>query len=83
MQEEVTDREMMKNDKIISAIDIAKKFNVSYQTVNHYTDLGLLRVSKRKGNGRLYRESEVKSRLKRIDELKNEGYPLRIIRNII
>ncbi|MFC1576766.1 MerR family transcriptional regulator [Candidatus Omnitrophota bacterium] len=69
--------------RIISAVEVTKKFGVSYQTVNHYTDLGLLKVTKRKGNGRLYRESEVRRRLKRIEELKVEGYPLRIIRKLI
>ena len=73
----------MERGKITSALDIARKFNISYQTVNHYTNLGLLTVRKRKGNGRLYLESEVKARLEKIDELKNEGYPLRIIRKII
>ncbi|MFC1708960.1 MerR family transcriptional regulator [Candidatus Omnitrophota bacterium] len=72
----------MKKEKIISALEISKRFNLSYQTVNHYTNLGLLVVRKREGNGRLYRESEVSSRLKRIEQLKNEGYPLRIIRRM-
>ncbi|MFH1996837.1 MAG: MerR family transcriptional regulator [Candidatus Omnitrophota bacterium] len=73
----------MEKTRVISAVEVAKKFNVSYQTVNHYTDLGLLTVSRRKGNGRYYRESEVRSRLRRIYQLKDEGYPLRIIRKMI
>ncbi|MBL7130523.1 MAG: MerR family transcriptional regulator [Candidatus Omnitrophica bacterium] len=73
----------MKKGKIISALEVSKKFNISYQTVNHYTNLGLLIVRKREGNGRLYLESEVSSRLKRVDQLKNEGYPLRIIRKMV
>ena len=73
----------MKKEKIISAIGVSKKFKMSYQTVNHYTNLGLLVVRKREGNGRFYLEPEVSSRLKRISQLKNEGYPLRIIRKML
>lgn len=73
----------MKKEKIISALELSKKFNMSYQTVNHYTNLGLLVVRKKEGNGRRYLESEVISRLNKIDQLKNEGYPLRIIRKML
>ncbi len=45
---------------LISSQEIVKKYNVSYQTVNYYTNLGLLPVKKRKGNGRLYNEEEIK-----------------------
>jgi len=31
-------------DKMISAKEIVKSYNISYQTVNHYTDFGLLEV---------------------------------------
>ncbi len=64
---------------MISAQEIVKKYNISYQAVNYYTNLGLLVVRKRKGNGRLYDEKEVEERLKRIAELKDEGYPLMLI----
>ena len=64
---------------MISPQKIIKKYDISYQTVNYYTGLGLLVVKKRKGNGRLYDEVEVEKRLKRIAELKDEGYPLRLI----
>ena len=73
----------MKKEKTISALELSKKFNMSYQTVNHYTNLGLLVVRKKEGNGRLYLEPEVVSRLKQIEQLKNEGYPLRIIRKML
>ena len=64
---------------LISSQEIVKKYNVSYQTVNYYTNLGLLAVKKRKGNGRLYNEEEIKKSLERIAELKDQGYPLRLI----
>jgi len=64
---------------MISAQEIIKKYNISYQTMNYYTNLGLLVVRKRKGNGRLYDKREVERRLKRIAELKDEGYSLMLI----
>ncbi len=73
----------MGKGKIISALEISKKYHISYQTINHYTNLGLLMIKKREGNGRFYLESEIKSRLEKINKLKNEGYPLRIIRKMI
>lgn len=71
------------NRKMLSLQEIAKGFGISYQTLNYYTSLGLLRPHKRKGNKRLYIAKEVTERLKKINKLKNEGYPLRIISNII
>ena len=73
----------MEKNENISAIEITRKFKISYQTVNHYTNLGLLTVRKRKGNGRFYSESEVRERLDKVNKLKNEGYPLRIICKMI
>ncbi|MEM7816725.1 MAG: MerR family transcriptional regulator [Candidatus Aenigmatarchaeota archaeon] len=66
--------------KLISAKDIAIKYNVSYQTVNHYTDLGLLPVALKRGNVRLYDGKLVDRRLKQIRSLMQEGYSLRLIR---
>jgi len=66
--------------KMISAKEIIKKYNVSYQTVNHYTDFGLLPVSAKKGNIRFYNRSVVKKRLRQIRGLAKEGYSLRLIR---
>ena len=67
----------------ISAADITKKFNISYQTINYYTNLGLLHACKRKWNKRLYREGEVRQRLVKINDLKNQGYPLKIIAQLV
>jgi DNA-binding transcriptional MerR regulator len=66
-------------EKTISPSGITKKYNISYQTVNYYTNLGLLTVKKRKGNSRLYDQKEVGIRLSRIAALKDKGYPLRLI----
>lgn len=64
---------------MISSREILKKYNISYQTLNYYTNLGLLKVRKRKGNGRLYNEEEMEKKLKKITKLKDKGYPLRLI----
>ena len=77
-------QEMVMED-IITAMDVVKKFNISYQTLNHYTNFGLLNAVKKPGlgNKRLYRHSEVMKNLIRIDELKRKGYPLKIISQIL
>jgi DNA-binding transcriptional MerR regulator len=73
---------MKKNslNKMISAKEIIKKYNISYQTVNHYTDFGLLPVLAKKGNVRVYDRSIVHKRLRTIKNLVEEGYSLRLIR---
>lgn len=69
-----------KND-VISAVEIVRKYELSYQTVNYYTNLGLLDVVENKGNKRLYSRDDVQSRLEKIKEMKKRGYPLRLIRD--
>ncbi|MFH2138396.1 MAG: MerR family transcriptional regulator [Candidatus Omnitrophota bacterium] len=72
-------------DDVLTAMDVVKEFNISYQTLNHYTNFGLLNAVKKRGlgNKRLYAASEVRSNLQRIDQLKEKGYPLKIIVDII
>ena len=67
-------------DKFISAKEIAKRYRLSYQKVNRYTDAGLLRVVFKRGNERLYNRQHVHRRLKQISSLSREGYSLRLIR---
>ncbi len=69
-----------KTGKLISAKEITSKYNISYQTVNHYTDFGLLPMVGKKGNIRFYDNSLVKSRLFKITKLARDGYSLRLIR---
>jgi len=69
--------------KFVSLQELSKISNISYQTLNYYTCLGLLNSLKRQGNKRLYAFTEVKARLKKITRLKNDGYPLRVIANIL
>ncbi|MCX5695950.1 MAG: MerR family transcriptional regulator [Candidatus Omnitrophica bacterium] len=71
------------NKTLISPIEISKKYNISYQTINYYTNLGLLKVRRREGNNRLYNNREVRSGLSRITKLKSQGYSLHLIRGIV
>jgi DNA-binding transcriptional MerR regulator len=64
----------------VSAAEIVKKYGVTYQAVNHYTNLGLLQVVVKDGNMRMYAKTKVKDRLSKISKLVNEGYSLRLIR---
>ncbi|MBI5150037.1 MAG: MerR family transcriptional regulator [Candidatus Omnitrophica bacterium] len=68
------------NSNFISAAEIIREFQISYQAVNHYTNLGLLDVVTKDGNARMYDRDEVKRRLSEINRLVKEGYPLRLIR---
>ena len=66
--------------KKISAQDIVKKFGIKYHTLNYYTTIGLLPLSGKSGNRRMYDENEIRARLGEIARLSQEGYPLNLIR---
>jgi len=66
-------------NNFITIKDISKKFNITPYTINHYTNLGLLKVVTKNKNKRLYDESEVTNRLKVISNMIAEGYPLQLI----
>ncbi len=66
-------------NSVISAHEVVERYDISYQTLNYYTTLGLLKVVKRDGNQRLYRGAAVRRSLREINRLKDEGYPLRLI----
>jgi len=72
-----------KKQKLISAKDIVQKYNVTYQTINHYTNFGLLHVVTKNGNVRIYDEAQISYRLKKISQLISEGYPLRLISKML
>jgi len=67
------------SEKMITIKEIVQKFKLTAYSVNHYTNLGLLRVVSKKKNKRLYNENEVKYRLEKIAELTAQGYPLQLI----
>ncbi|RKY40988.1 MAG: hypothetical protein DRP76_00810 [Candidatus Omnitrophota bacterium] len=70
-----------RNKNLISAKEIAKKFNISYQQVNYYTNLGFFLIYYNEGNRRLYDYRQVERALKEIQKLRRRGYPLRLIRD--
>ncbi len=63
--------------------EISKAIDVSYQTLNYYSTLGLLKPKKRSGNKRLYLLSEIEERLGKVSKLKNKGYPLKVISDLL
>lgn len=69
--------------KLISAKEIIEKYHLTYQTINHYTNFGLLLVVTKKGNVRLYDEEHVQQRLAKTSELISRGFPLRLIRQAL
>ena len=68
---------------LISPAELSKIHKLSYQTINYYTNLGLLTVKKRNANSRFYNSREVCACLKKIAELKNKGYSLKLIRDLL
>ena len=64
---------------LLSSRELVEIHNISYQTLNFYTNLGLLEIQKKIGNKRFYDEDNTKWRIERILALKSEGYPLRVI----
>lgn len=74
---------MKTSHPFITASDIVARYQLSYQTLNYYTNLGLLHVAKRDGNQRLYNERDIQRSLQAIGRLKNEGYPLRLISRML
>jgi DNA-binding transcriptional MerR regulator len=66
--------------KLISAQEVVKKFGIRYHTLNYYTAIGLLPVSGKSGNQRMYEDGLIGQRIKEISSLSQEGYPLNLIR---
>ena len=70
-------------NKFITAKEIAGKYDLSYQTLNRYSDAGLLNVAFKKGNVRYYDRLHIHRRLAQISRLTREGYSLVLIRKKI
>ncbi len=68
---------------LLSAKEVSSRFGVSYPTLNHYTNLGFFDVVVKRGNKRFYEPQEVKTKLGIISRMKDDGYPLRLIRKKI
>jgi len=67
-------------NKFTTAKEITEKYDVSYQTINRYSDTGLLNVAFKKGNVRYYDRLHIERRLSKISQLTREGYSLTLIR---
>lgn len=65
---------------MLSVKEIMQEYNMTYQTVNHYTDFGLLPIALKRGNVRFYEKNIVDERIKKIKKLSEEGYSLSLIR---
>ncbi len=69
----------MPRKKLINVEEVAKLFNISKATVNYYTNIGLIIVSQKKKNKRLYDVADVTRRIDKIRDMMNIGYTLRLI----
>lgn len=63
----------------ISTQKLAKLLGISIATVNYYINLGLFQVRDRKGNSRLYDKRETVSVFEKIQQMRREGYSLKLI----
>ena len=68
---------------LISPTEISKIYGISYQTINYYTNLGILMVKKRNANNRLYDSRQVSAYLKKVTSLKSQGYSLKLICDLL
>ena len=59
--------------------EISQLLGLSGATANYYTNMGLFRISKRKGNCRLYDKDETLKRFEKIKMLRSQGYSLGLI----
>jgi len=64
---------------LINVEEVAKLFDISKATVNYYTNVGLILVHQKKKNKRLYKREDVAKRIKKIRDMMNLGYTLRLI----
>ncbi len=67
--------------KQVSPQEIVSQFNISYQTVNYYTNLGFFKIIANEGNKRLYDNEQIRLQLERIREFRKKGYSLRVIKD--
>ena len=69
--------------RLITSTEVVNRCKISYQTLNYYTNLGLVNAEGKVGNKRLYSAKSIEDDLKKIWELKQQGYPLRLIRKLL
>ena len=64
---------------LLSPKEAAAILHISVATVNYYNNIGLLEPESRKGNMRLFNKPRLLRDFARIKELRNKGYPLKLI----
>ncbi|MBI3615762.1 MAG: MerR family transcriptional regulator [Candidatus Omnitrophica bacterium] len=69
----------MNKTGLVTMQEITRFTGVSFSALNYYVNLGMLPVADRQGNKRLFSKGTALRRLKEIQRMKREGYPLRII----
>ncbi|MDD5347104.1 MAG: MerR family transcriptional regulator [Candidatus Omnitrophica bacterium] len=70
----------MTSSRFTTAKEIAKKYDLSYQTINRYSDAGLLHVAFKKGNIRYFERQRTEKRMAHIIHMTRDGYSLLLIR---
>lgn len=65
--------------KLLTLKEVAILLGLSVATANYYTNLGLFRIEKRRGNCRLYDKVDILQRFDRIKQLRSQGYSLGLI----
>ena len=66
-------------ENLVTIQELAKLLSVSCATINYYTNLGLFKITDRKGNTRLYERNSIKKLHDQIRQMRKQGYSLRII----
>lgn len=69
--------------KLLTLKEIAHLLGLSTATANYYTNLGLFRIERRKGNCRLYDKEDIIQRFDKIKALRSQGYSLGLIQQKI
>lgn len=68
---------------LVSSKELAAVNGVTLSTIHYYTTVGLLRVRRRVGNKRFYDCREAHTRLKQVARLRQQGYSLALIRQVL
>ncbi len=69
--------------KLVTAKELSITLGLSVASINYYTNLGLFKITDRRGNKRLYNKEKAVSVYKKVNNLRKKGYPLRLIKQEI
>ena len=70
---------MEASENLITTKKLAKLLGISVATVNYYTNLELFKIKERNGNARLYDKKETVNIFENIQQLRRDGYSLKLI----